>query len=123
MKGRLAKEAGIKLFSMDLNWLAPGFIFVVSINPLCTTIFDFFELTNNCIFIIHLLWLQMKTNITIGIIVVLTMLLMTNNVETRHFVMIPRKKSAFWTKVDAFWDKVDYINDVSNESLRTLSSA
>ena len=42
MKGRLAKEAGIKVLSMDLNWLALGFIFVVSINPLCfATIFDF----------------------------------------------------------------------------------
>ena len=65
----------------------------------------------------------MKKNITIGIIVLLTMLMMTNTVEARHFALIPRKKSAFWTKVDAFWDKVDYINDVSNESLRTLSSA
>ena len=42
MKGRLAKEAGIKVLSMDLNWFALGFIFVVSINPLCfATIFDF----------------------------------------------------------------------------------
>ena len=73
-------------------------------------------------------FLQMKKNITIGIIVLLTMLM--DPVETRHF-MIPRKKSAFWTMVDAFWDKVhafwdkvDYAHEVSDdERLLTLSSA
>ena len=63
----------------------------------------------------------MKKIFTIGIIVLLTMLILTDTVETRHFAIVPRKKSAFWTKVEFFWDKVDYAHEVSNERLRTLT--